>query len=185
MKTFCNLKAGEAVFCIQQPNDMKNKILRLVLLAVAAATLGLFTNTAVAQDQGDRAQRRQEMLDRYLDRLDVKSQEDRKKIEVLIGKVSDAQRESRMGGGFGGGRGGAGGGGGGGNRGGAEPSPEYTALNKAIEDKEPAEEIKAKLAKYRETRKAKEAAVDKAQEDLRKALTPRQEAAAVLAGLLK
>ncbi len=163
---------------------MQNKILRLVLLAVAAATMGLFTNTAVAQDQGDRAQRRQEMLDRYLDRLDVKSQEDRKKVEVLIGKVSDAQRESRMGGGFGGGRSG-GGGGGGGNRGNAEPSPEYAALNKAIEDKEPADDIKAKLAKYREARKAREAAVDKAQEDLRKALTPRQEAAAVLAGLLK
>jgi len=165
---------------------MKNKISRFVLLSVAAAALGLFSNTAAAQDEG-RAQRRQEMLTRYLDRIDVKSEEDRKKIGELISKVTDAQREARMGGGFGGfgGRGGGGGGGGGGNRQGGEPSPEYSDLNKAIEDKAPADEIKAKLAKYRDARKAKEAAVDKAQDDLRKALNPRQEAAAVLAGLLK
>jgi hypothetical protein len=164
---------------------MKKTILRFVLLSVATATLGLFTTTATAQDQGDRAQRREEMLKRYLDRIDIKSEEDRKKVGELIGKVTDAQRDARMGGGFGfGGRGG-GGGGGGGNRGGAEPSSEYTDLNKAIEDKAPADEVKAKLAKYRDARKAKEAAVDKAQEDLRKALNPRQEASAVLAGLLK
>jgi hypothetical protein len=162
---------------------MKTKLIRFVLLAAAAATMGFFTNTALAQDS-DRSQRRQEMLDRYLDSLDVKSQEDRKKVGELIGKLTDAQREARMGGfGFGG-RGG-GGGGGGGNRGGNEPSPEYTALSKAIEDKAPADEIKAKLAKYRESRKTKEAAVEKAQENLRAALNPRQEAAAVLRGLLK
>jgi hypothetical protein len=160
---------------------MKKTIVRLVLLSIATATLGLFTTTATAQDQGDRAQRREEMLKRYLDRIDIKSEEDRKKVGELIGKVTDAQRDARMGGGFGfGGRGG-----GGGNRGGAEPSQEYTDLNKAIEDKAPADEVKAKLAKYRDARKAKEAAVDKAQEDLRKALNPRQEASAVLAGLLK
>jgi hypothetical protein len=163
---------------------MKNKILRLVLLSVAATTLGLFTNTAAAQDEG-RAQRRQDMLTRYLDRMDVKSEEDRKKIGELIGKVTDAQREARMGGGFGFGGQRGGGGGGGGNRQGAEPSPEYTDLNKAIEDKAPADEVKAKLAKYRDSRKAKEAALEKAQDDLKKALNPRQEAAAVLAGLLK
>jgi hypothetical protein len=117
-----------------------------------------------------------------------KSEEDRKKIGELIGKVTDAQREARMGGGFGfgGQRGGGGGGGGGGNRqGGAEPSPEYTDLKKAIDDKAPADEVKAKLAKYRDSRKAKEVALEKAQDDLRKALNPRQEAAAVLAALLK
>ena len=164
---------------------MKNKIRYTLVLAAAAAVVGLFPNNATAQDEG-RAQRRQEMLNGYLDRLDVKSEEDRKKIEVLIGKVSDAQREARMGGGFGfGGGNRTGGGGGGGNRGGREPSPEYTEMQKAIEEKAPADEIKAKLAKYREARKTKEAALEKAQEELRKALTPRQEAAAVLAGLLK
>jgi hypothetical protein len=41
------------------------------------------------------------------------------------------------------------------------------------------------LAKVREARKAKEVALEKAQEELHKALSPRQEAGAVLAGLLK
>lgn len=161
---------------------MKTKLIRFVLLAAATAALGLFTNSALAQDS-ERSQRRQEMLDRYLDSLDVKSQEDRKKVGELISKVTDAQREARMGGGFG--FGGRGGGGGGGNRGGNEPSPEYADLTKAIEDKAPADEIKAKLAKYRAARKAKETALEKAQENLRAALNPRQEAAAVLRGLLK
>ena len=59
------------------------------------------------------------------------------------------------------------------------------ALQKAVESKAPADELKAKLAKLREARKEKEAALEKAQEDLRKVLSVRQEAAAVLAGLLK
>jgi Spy/CpxP family protein refolding chaperone len=46
------------------------------------------------------------------------------------------------------------------------------------------DEWKAKLAKFREARKAKEAALTKAQEDLRKVLTVRQEATAVSMGLL-
>jgi hypothetical protein len=171
---------------------MKTKLLRLVFVAVAASAISFFANTTSAQDQGDRAQRRQEMLTRYLDDLNVKSEEDRKKIGELIGKVTDAQRESRMGGGFGfggprrgGTGGGGGGGGGGGNRFGGEPSPEYTALKKAIDDKAPADDIKAKLNAYRAARKTKEGALEKAQDDLRKALNPRQEASAVLAGLLK
>src|SRR3954467_3261224 len=92
----------------------------------------------------------------------------------------------------GGGRGGRGGGGGGGggdqansnrNRGGG--NPEVDALRKALDDKAPADEVKAKLAKVRESRKEKEAALSKAQDELRKALSPRQEAAATLVGLVK
>jgi hypothetical protein len=106
----------------------------------------------------------------------------------------DAQRKARMGAGFGfGGRGGGRRGGGDGeqggnrnrNRFGGEPVAETEALNKAIDDKASPDEIKAKLAKFREVRKEKELALEKAQEELRKALTPRQEATAVLAGLLK
>jgi Spy/CpxP family protein refolding chaperone len=67
--------------------------------------------------------------------------------------------------------------------------PEQEALTKALEEKAPADEIKAKLAKYREARKTRDAEreskLEKAQEELRKALTPRQEAGAVLARLLK
>jgi len=147
-------------------------------------------------------------MERYRERIEVKSDEDWKKLEPLIGKVMDAQRDARLGIGFGGfggrgGRGGGGGGAGGGagagagggagdqggtrNRGGGggQSSPELTALQKALEDKASPEEVKAKVAKLRETRKAKEAALEKAQEELHKALSPRQEAGAVLVGLLR
>jgi hypothetical protein len=133
-------------------------------------------------------------MTRYKEMMDVKSEADWKdKIEPLVAKVQTAQRAAtsmRGFGGFGGGRGGAGGGGGGagggagGNRFG-QPNPEFEALQKAITDKAPVDEIKAKLAKYREVRKEKEAALEKAQDELRKALTPKQEAGAVVAGLLK
>jgi len=85
-----------------------------------------------------------------------------------------------------GGNGGNGGGGGDRNRFfGGEPNPDAEALQKAIEAKAPAEEVKAKLAKYRESRKAKEAKLAQAQDELRKVLSVRQEASAVLAGLLQ
>ena len=173
---------------------MKNKIQRCLVLAAAVAAVGFFTPNASAQ--GDPAQFRQDQLERYRGRIEVKSDEDWKKIEPLVGKVMDAQREARLGagfGGFGGGRGGRGGAGGTGdqaqggnrNRGGGQPNPDVEALTKALEDKAPADEVKAKLAKVRESRQAKEVALEKAQEDLRKALSPRQEAGAVLVGLLK
>jgi hypothetical protein len=182
------------VFVFQQSKfKMRNKMQHLLVLAAAAAMVGFFPNKAAAQDEAARAERRQRMMDGYRERIVVKSDSDWKdKIEPLVSKVADAQRETFGGGGFGFGRGGGRGGGGnnaqggnaGGNRGG-QPNPEREALQKAIEDKAPEEELKAKLAKYRETRKAKEAALEKAQDDLRKALSPRQEAGAVLAGLLK
>ncbi len=166
----------------------------------AAVVIGLFTHNVGAQGF-DRAQFREQQLNRYRERLEVKSDEDWKKIEPLVGKVMDARAEmGGFGGGFGGrgGRGGGGGGGGGGRGGGGggdgenrdrnrfgAQSAEEQALDKAIEAKAPADEIKTKLAAVRESRKAKEAALDKAQDDLRKALSPRQEASAVLARLLK
>lgn len=155
-----------------------------------------FTPKSPAQGNFDPAQFRERQMERYRERIEVKSDEDWKKLEPLIGKVMDAQRDARMGMGFGGfgGRGGRGGGDGGGgnanqsgnrNRGGGQTSPEVTELQKALDAKAPTDEVKAKVAKLREARKAKEAALDKAQEELRKALSPRQEAGAVLAGLLK
>jgi hypothetical protein len=168
---------------------MKKK-LQLSLALAAVAGLGLFSNPAFAQDDAARAERRQGQLDRYRERIEVKSDEDWKKIEPLVGKVMDAQAASF--GGFGGFGGRGGQGGGGGNRGGrgqTQTMPEQEALTKALEDKAPADEIKAKLAKYREARKTRdaerEAKLEKAQDELRKALTPRQEAGAVLARLLK
>jgi hypothetical protein len=79
----------------------------------------------------------------------------------------------------------AGAGQGGGRRGGGRQlSPAAQDLQQAIEAKAPADEIKAKLAKYREDRQQKEANLQKAQDDLKKVLNSRQEATAVLMGLL-
>jgi hypothetical protein len=134
--------------------------------------------------------------------LEVKGDDEWKVLSERITKVMDARREVGFGGGpggFGFGRGGRPPGGAdnnppaGGNdqgarrgpRGFGEPSPEADALQKAIDSKASAEELKTKLAKLREARKEKEASLEKAQEELRKVLSVRQEAAAVLAGLLK
>jgi hypothetical protein len=178
---------------------MAKRTKHLLILAGGLFVAGFFTNIpAYGQGNFDPAAFRQRQMDNYRERLDVKSDEDWNKLEPAIGKVMDAQRDARMGQGFGfgfgrGGRGGRGGGGDSGgdgqrgnnrNRFGAQ-APEAEALQKALDDKAPAEELKAKLAKFREARKEKEAALAKAQEDLRKVLSPRQEAAAALAGLLK
>ena len=177
---------------------MKNKTHRSLVLAAVTVMVCFFTPKSPAQGNFDPAQFRERQMERYRERIEVKSDEDWKKLEPLIGKVMDAQRDARMGMGFGGtgGRGGRGGGGdagGGGNanqggnrnRGGGQSSPEVTELQKALDGKAPTDEVKTKLAKLRDARKSKEAALDKAQEELRKALSPRQEAGAVLAGLLK
>jgi hypothetical protein len=63
-------------------------------------------------------------------------------------------------------------------------NPEMDALQAAINDKAPDAEVKARLERLREVRKDNEAKLTKAQEDLRAVLSVRQEAAAVLAGLL-
>jgi len=66
-----------------------------------------------------------------------------------------------------------------------EESQEAKDLRAAIEAKAPADEIKTKLEKYRAYKKSKEAELVKAQEKLKEVLNARQEAAAVLAGLLQ
>jgi hypothetical protein len=63
-------------------------------------------------------------------------------------------------------------------------NPELDALQAAINDKAPDAEIKARLERLREVRKENEVKLTKAQEDLRAVLSVRQEAGAVLAGLL-
>ncbi len=64
------------------------------------------------------------------------------------------------------------------------PSPEAEALQKALDDKAPAGQVKAALDKFHESKKDKEAKLAAAQEDLRKVLTATQEAQATLLGLL-
>jgi len=140
----------------------------------------------------DPAQMRQRMMERYREQLAVKDDAEWKIVQDRIEKVSDARREIPGRGGFGFGRGGGPGGPGGpggqaGGRGpgGGDTSPEGEALQKAIEANAPADEIKSKLANYRAAVKTKEAKLEKAQADLRQVLSAKQEASAVLMGLLK
>lgn len=142
----------------------------------------------------DPAQMQERMMEMYRERLEITSDDEWKAIQPLVTKVTEARRE--VGTGFnrgmfrppGGGRGGdqAGGGGNGGRRPGGfgEPSAEEEALQKAIESKAPANDLKNAIAKLRDAKKAKEAKLAAAQDNLRKVLTVRQEAQAVLMGLL-
>ena len=172
-----------------------NQVLALAGIAVA---LGLSAgNLAAQQRQGrgnfDPDQFRQRMLDSYKERLEVKSDDEWKIIQDRIEKVMTAQREARVGGfrgGFGrrGGSDNGGGDNGGRPRGGGfggESNPDVEALQKAIDGKASTDEVKTKLAKVRATVKEKEANLTKAQDELRKVLSVRQEANAVLMGLLK
>jgi hypothetical protein len=162
----------------------------------------------------DPAQFRQMQLDNAKDALEVTDDAEWNVLSASIGKVLDAQTEVRSsaingfrggrnrgqngggGGGFGGGgNGGATNAGGGGQAGGqtggrrggfgGPPAPEIEALQNAIDNKASADEIKSRLAKVREVQKANEAKLEAAQADLLKLLTPRQEASAVLLGILK
>jgi len=63
-------------------------------------------------------------------------------------------------------------------------SPETEALVAAVRSKAPDAELKARLERLREVRKANEAKLTEAQEELRAVLNLRQEAIAVVAGLL-
>lgn len=63
-------------------------------------------------------------------------------------------------------------------------NPEVDSLRSAIADKLPDAEIKSRLARLRDSRKENEAKLTKAQEDLRAVLSLRQEAIAVMSGLL-
>ena len=180
---------------------------RFTGLAALATALLLNTGTLTAQErQGGRGgggfnpeEMRQRMMDRLRESFDVKDDAAWKLIEERITKVNDARRDVGFGGG---GRGMMGmarpnrqGGGdqaaqggqdrqGGRQRFGGEANPDAEALQKAVDDKASTDEIKAKLAKYRESKRAKQAKLTAAQEDLRKILTPRQEAVAVLYGML-
>jgi Spy/CpxP family protein refolding chaperone len=142
----------------------------------------------------DPAQFQQRRLERIKEQMEITDDTEWKALEPLIQKVMDARMASFAGMGgrgmFGGGRRGGdnaqGDQGGGQRRGGmfGAPSPEAEALQKAIDAKAPKAEIKAALTKYIESRKAKQAELEKAQDDLRKVLTARQEAIATLDGLL-
>ena len=186
----------------------------LTLAAVALALVATPARVEAQQDRPNRGDRqggppnfdpeqmRQRMMERYREQLEVKGDAEWKILEARITKVSEARREAGSGmmgrGMFGGGRGGPGGGapGGGNDQADAQRQnrrnpfaaaqlPEAEELQKALDGKASADELKAKLAKLRDARKAKQAALTKAQDDLRAVLTVRQEATAVMLGLLE
>lgn len=135
----------------------------------------------------DPAEIQKRMVERTKEQLEITDETEWKAIEPLVAKVNES-RFAAMAGGFG--RGGFGRGGRGGDQGGGgtppgmPANPERDALQKAIDAKAPASELKSALAKFQEARKAKQAELEKAQGALRKVLTPRQEALAALNGLL-
>ncbi|MFM7556384.1 MAG: hypothetical protein ACKPAH_13945, partial [Verrucomicrobiota bacterium] len=64
-------------------------------------------------------------------------------------------------------------------------NPDAEALQTALDSGASADDVKAKLATYRASTKQKEAQLEKAQDELRALLSVKQEARAVLLGLMK
>ncbi len=133
------------------------------------------------------------MMERIREQLGIKDDAEWAVIEARVNKINEF-RFANMGRGFGGGRPPGGGGGGGqgqgqgGRRGGGfggPPNPDAEALQAALDSGASAEDIKAKLTAYRAATKEKEAQLEKAQDELRQLLSVKQEANAVLLGLLK
>ncbi len=127
--------------------------------------------------------------DSYREQMDVTNDDEWAIIEAKITAVTKARTALIADGGgmMGMGalmRGGRGGGGGGLARLFGTPSQESEALQKAIDDNAPAAQIKDLMTKFQAAHDAKQATLTKAQEDLRSVLTTRQEAIALLGGLL-
>jgi hypothetical protein len=137
----------------------------------------------------DPAQFQQRMIDRYREKLEITEDAEWKAIQPLIQNVLNARMALGTGGRGGFVRG---------SRGGADgnqpapaqrtnpvrENPAAEELQKAVDAKVPAAEMKAALAKYIEYRKGKQVELDKARDALRAVLTSRQEAIATLSGLL-
>jgi hypothetical protein len=135
-------------------------------------------------------QMQQFMMQNYQEQLGITNDTDWNAIQPLIQKVMDAQQA--LGGGMGGmgrmfgGRGGRGGFGGPGGPGGfgQQTDPTAAALQQAIDNDSPTDQIKALLGKYQAAQKAKQDKLAQAQADLRAVLSVKQEAVATLVGLL-
>jgi len=185
-------------------SDSPSSALRVFLprLSVNLATmLGAFTlaltmsSPLLAQaPSGDQRQRGgdrgntspQEMQARMLnalrERLEVTDDEEWKVLSERVLKVSELRRS--VGGGFGGRGGPPQGGSDRGPRGATSGNPEMAALASAVRDKLTDAEIKSRLDQVHAARKENEAKLAKAQEELRAVLSVRQEAIAVVFGLL-
>ena len=129
--------------------------------------------------QWDRSQIMERIMDRYRENLGFSVAEWKvvqpKVQAVMDNRISGASGMMSM---FGGSRRGRGG------DSSTEKTPTSELRDLLEKDDASKGDIKAKLAAYRADRKAREAKLKKAQEDLRQFLTIKQEAQAVLAGLL-
>jgi hypothetical protein len=184
---------------IEGEETMK-RIIKPSILAVGLAALLVGAANSRAQGPGnfDPAQFQQMMMDRIKERLEVANDDEWRVIQERVERIMQARFAVGFGGmsfgGFGrrGGRNGEPGDSGQrGSRGGfaslfnAQPNLEVEDLQKALDAKASTDDLKAKLAKLREANKVKQTRLEKAQEELRQVLTVRQEAAAVLMGLLQ
>ena len=181
---------------------------RLALVAAAIIALGNLTSTATAQERQRGGFNPEDMRARLAESvrtlLEVKNEDEWKLISARLEKVREARDKmnsfrgdfrllfnvGREGGGDqnrGGdqGRGGQSGGRGPGGFGGGTPNPDSEAFSKAVQNKAPTDELKQRMARYRDARKAAEAEHEKVCEELRQLLTIRQEAALVAIGTLK
>ncbi len=176
---------------------------KLALLAAALVAFGGLTSNASAQEQKGRGNfnpedMRARMAERMRELLEVKNDDEWKLISARMEKVREARDKVRaLSGDFRllfsrGNEGGGDQGGGDRNRGrgpggfgGGTPNPEAEAFSKAVQNKAPTEELKQRMARVRDARKAAEAEYDKLSEELRQLLTVRQEATLVAIGTLK
>ncbi|HEX7577894.1 MAG TPA: hypothetical protein VF430_07655 [Verrucomicrobiae bacterium] len=170
---------------------------RTSLLAILSAALLVFIlgreNAAAQNFPNFDPQQIQQMIkqvqQRFLtslrDQMEVTNDTEWNAMEPLLNKVVQAETESMI----------SGMGGMGmirmfmGNRGGNIPSlgqsdPEGDALQKLLDDGAPTRQIRDALARYNDARKRKADELTRNREQLRKILTPRQEAILVLSGLL-
>lgn len=178
------------------------------MISVGAFTVGMWAqNTAPADPNGERRRRpggdaaggnngvrgnfdpaamQERMLGALREQFAVTDDAEWTLIAERIMKVSEIRRSAAPGGAMGRGGPPGGGPGGGGPRParGGSGNPEQDSLRAAITDKMPDAEIKSRLDRLREVRKQNEAKLTKAQEDLRAVLSLRQEAIAVMFGLL-
>ncbi|XOV73351.1 MAG: hypothetical protein ACFHW5_09270 [Verrucomicrobiota bacterium] len=127
----------------------------------------------------DPAEFRARMMERYQEQFGF-SDAEFKAVQPLIETIQEKQRDARSGGRGFGGFGGFGGRGGRGGQG--SGNAELDALQSAIDS---GSNIEAKLAVFRKSRDAKEAELKKAQDTLKSVLTVKQEAVAVVMGLIE
>jgi hypothetical protein len=187
---------------MQQRKPMRINTWLVVAGAAAGLCLGVSQSLAQQDTQGtqgggrpnfrnmDPAQRQQYFMDQMKERFEVTDDAEWKALQPMVQKVMDLSRQvagdrmraffrprtSDQGGDQSGRRGGM--------FGQQQPSPEAEALQRAIDGKASNSELKAAVAKYSEWRKAKQAELEKAQAELRKVLSVRQEAIATSSGLL-